>query len=80
MKNLQIRDLPDWIYFLLKEKARQERRTLAKQAIACIEAGLNLFPDDKTRRQQLLLKIQTDTPVPWGDFDPVAMIREDRDR
>ncbi len=80
MKNLQIRDLPDWVYALLKFKAHEERRTLAQQAIICLELGLNLKPDHKERRKKLLKQIMSQKPSLFFKKDSEALIREDRDR
>lgn len=42
MPALQVRDFPDDLYEELKERAREEHRSIAQQTIACVEQALSL--------------------------------------
>jgi len=80
MPVLQIRDLPDHLYAKLKAEAEREHRSLAQQAVAVLERALALTPSPKVRREALVREILAkDVPETPG-FDPVAAVREDRDR
>ena len=82
MPNLQIRDLPENLYRLLKERAKKERRSLAQEAVIALARGLEREGDPLDRRRKLLKEIeenQIDEKVK-SRFDPVALIREDRER
>ena len=41
MSSLQVRELPENIYSLLKRRAEAERRSIAQEAIALLAKGLN---------------------------------------
>jgi len=82
MPNLQIRDLPENLYRLLKERAKKERRSLAQEAVIALARGLEREGDPLDRRRKLLKEIeenQIDEKVKF-QLDPVALIREDRER
>jgi len=82
MPNLQIRDLPENLYRLLKERAKKERRSLAQEAVIALARGLEREGDPLDRRRKLLKEIeenQIDEKVK-SQLDPVALIREDRER
>lgn len=81
MPAIQIRDVPDPIYRKLVEAAKRERRSLAQQTLEVIARGLNAESDAKSRRRNLIASIrQKNAGVGLGLRDPVALIREDRDR
>jgi len=82
MPNLQIRDLPEGLYRLLKERAKRERRSLAQEAIIALAKGLQKDESPRERRKSLLKEIennQIDEKIKER-FDPAALIREDRER
>lgn len=81
MPSLQIRNLPDDIFQVLRLRARREHRSLAQQAI--IE--LRKMPELKRRdRRQAVLdevsdRLRREGPLTLP-FSPEEAIREDRDR
>ncbi|MEZ4754157.1 MAG: hypothetical protein R3A13_07600 [Bdellovibrionota bacterium] len=82
MASLQVRDLPDHIYNLLVEQARQEHRSLAQQAVAVLAKGLGIDLSPSARRKKILDNLEK-YPIasdPSLIPDPVALIREDRSR
>ncbi len=80
MPSLQVRELPDNIYHLLQKKARAENRSLAQEAVSILAKGLNTSPSNKSRRAALLQEIEKKSlPETSKSFDPVALIREDRE-
>ena len=58
MASLQIRKLPENIYFLLKQRAQAEHRSIAQEAIVILAKGLNTSIAQKERRTRLLQRIK----------------------
>jgi len=82
MPSLQVRELPENIYYQLCHEAEIQHRSLAQQAVATLARGLTLELDPKSRRQKLLARIISD-PVKLNAVSPVnptLLVREDRDR
>ncbi len=79
MPSLHVRDLPEEIYHSLCAEAVLEHRSIAQQAVAVLARGLKMDGSRQRRRAMLLAKIQADD---HGRVypDPVALIREDRER
>ena len=82
MSSLQVRELPENIYYQLKKTAEQEHRSLAQQAVAVLAKGLKVSSSPKERRLALLRQITQATVFDSETFGatPEALIREDRDR
>ncbi len=82
MPSLQVRELPENIYFQLCREAEMQHRSIAQQAVATLARGLQLERDPKSRRKALLAQINTN-PIKLNGVspvDPVQFIREDRER
>jgi hypothetical protein len=77
MPTLQVRDVPEAIYKALAETAKRERRSLTQQALIAMERGLSM-EDYKLRRQTVLDEVRRQ-PIKLT-LDPVALVREDRNR
>ncbi len=83
MSSLQVRELPENIYSLLKRRAEAEHRSIAQEAIALLAKGLDTSIAPKERRTRLLQKIAEEAGLNSGaaaKLDPVQLIREDRRR
>ena len=83
MSSLQVRELPENIYSLLKRRAEAEHRSIAQEAIALLAKGLDTSISPKVRRTKLLQKIAEEPGLNGGTvskLDPVELIREDRER
>ena len=83
MASLQIRKLPENIYFLLKQRAEAEHRSIAQEAIILLAKGLDTSIAPKESQTSLLKKIEEETELKSGTaakFNPVELIREDRKR
>ena len=83
MASLQVRELPENIYSLLKRRAEAEHRSIAQEAIALLAKGLDTSIAPKERRHKLLQKITEEAGLNSGTaakLDPVELIREDRRR
>ena len=82
MPSLQVRELPDNIYHLLQKKAQSEHRSLAQEAVATLARGLQTSLSPRERRTELLQHIAENPAVDQSVLllDPVALLREDRDR
>ncbi len=81
MPSLQVRDLPDHIYYKLQKKASSEHRSLAQEAVIILAEGLNSSRSPKLRREQLLQDIGQNKPDKSVLLiDPVDLLRDDRQR
>ena len=82
MASLQVREVPAVLYGELRRAAQREHRSLSQQALMVLKKGLGAEDDPKSRRLRLVEEIVQDPITPHGDrmSDPVALIREDRDR
>ena len=83
MSSLQVRELPENIYSLLKRRAEAEHRSIAQEAIALLAKGLETLISPKVRRTKLLQKIAEESGLSDGTvskLDPVELIRKDRER
>ena len=82
MATLQIRDLDDEVYHLLKELAKTEHRSLAKQAAAILERAVSEGLGQRARRRGILDRIASEPALEWPESleSPADLIREDRDR
>ena len=82
MSSLQVRELPENIYSLLKRRAEAEHRSIAQEAIVLLAKGLDTSISPKVRRTKLLQKISEEPGLSGGTvskLDPVELIREDRE-
>lgn len=82
MASLQIRNLPDELYEALKQRAHEERRSLAQQAIVALEEGLAMSAEANRRRRRAVLeglRLLTTLGDTSDWADTTALIREDRD-
>ena len=82
MPSLQIRDLPDPIYRLLVERAREDRRTLAQEATVLLSEALVVSEPPKNRRGKILAELSRGRRrINFARMStPEQLIREDRDR
>ena len=83
MASLQIRKLPENIYFLLKQRAEAEHPCIAQEAIVLLAKGLDTSIAPKERRTRLLQRIVEEAEINSGTtakLDPVELVREDRRR
>ena len=83
MASLQIRKLPENIFFLLKQRAEAEHRSIAQEAIVLLAKGLDTSIAPKERRTRLLQRIVEEAEINSGTaakLDPVELILEDRRR
>jgi plasmid stability protein len=82
MPSLQIRELPEHIYQALCRRAREEHRSITKQAVSALARGLDVDLEASSRRVRLLQAIKEENSAqPTGPLPaPARLIREDRDR
>lgn len=80
MPTLQVRDLPDDVYVKLSAVANEENRSLAQQTIVLLKESLGLHANNKLRRKGVLKSIEEKGYKDIKSIDPVALIREDRER
>lgn len=81
MALLQVRDFPSDLYEELGRRAKDERRSLAQQTVVIMRDALQKPESDKERRQRVMAEAREFAKTLPQDLpDPVALIREDRDR
>ena len=83
MASFHIGELLENIYFLLKQRAEAEHRSIAQEAIVLLAKGLDTSIAPKERRTKLLQKIEEEAELnreTVAKLDPVELIREDRRR
>ncbi len=83
MASLQVRDLPEELYYKLKEEARRAHRSLAQQAIVALSRGLDSPISSRERRQRLLQSLKNTTKAKTTLSalpSPLELIHEDRQR
>ena len=83
MASLQVRELPENIYSVLKQRAEAEHRSIAQEAIVLLAKGLDTSTSPKERRARLLQRIEEEAELNSGTaakLNPVELIREDRKR
>ena len=81
MPLLQVRDFPLDLYEQLKELAETERRSLAQQTVVMIRNSLETPEFSQARHAQAVDEARRlAEATPACALDPVALIREDRDR
>lgn len=80
MPTLQVRDLPDEIHAQLTWLAEKDHRSLAQETIVLLKEAIESRVGNQDKRRKALLKLSSLKLSPHGHPDPVAMIREDRER
>lgn len=82
MPSLQVRDLPDNIYYQLQKNARAEHRSLAQEAVVILARGLKVSASNRERREKLLEIISLSSVQESVDeqINLVDLVREDRER
>jgi len=80
--SLQVRDLPEHIYQKIVQRAAAERRSVSQEAIVLLEKALEIAERTVDYRIKLVDQIVMETKeVPQNKLpDPVALVREDRDK
>ena len=76
MASLQVREMPAVLYQTLQERARQEHRSLAQQAVVTLARGEN--PTE--RRRELLGRIKEASSESMELPDASELVRGDRAR
>ena len=80
MATLQIRDMPDEVYEAPADRAQTQHRSVEEQAIAELARNAEVEAH-RVRRAAIEWLRQAEPLVRDEDaFDPVQLIREDRDR
>ncbi len=80
MPSLQVRDLPENVYYLLQKKALKEHRSLSQEAIVILAKALNTEDSFQSRRADLLKEICLNKKIESKLPDAIDLIREDRER
>lgn len=80
MPILQVHDLPDEIYSQIYLLAQKEHRTIRQQTILMLQDSIDKRIGNKSKRQ-LVFKKMEDLNIEADQLpDPVALLREDRER
>lgn len=73
MATLNLKNFPEPLYERLRERARQERRSLAQEVIHLLEKAVEPPPS------RSILDLRGLGKECWKELDPVAYIRAERD-
>ena len=81
MASFHIGELPENIYFMLKQRAEAEHRSIAEEAIVLLAKGLDtsIAPERRTRLLQRIVEEDEINSGTAAKLDPVELIREDED-
>ena len=80
MPLLQVRDFPADLYEKLKDLAAAERRSIAQQTVVLVREQLSYQDPGVLHARAVDEALRLGGSTPPNDLDPVAMIREDRER
>ena len=81
MPLLQVRDIPEDLYYTLSKVAEAENRSIAQETIVLLKKALNFQQERLSRRRQVLEEIKALNFTNTDSFpNPADLIREDRDR
>jgi plasmid stability protein len=81
MPTLQVRELPEDVYYRLRQKAREEHRSLAQETVVLLRRALDSSEMHRSRRTEALERIAHRSIQDVPDFPSSEdVIREDRDR
>jgi len=69
MPSLQVRELPENIYRLLKNRAAAAHRSLEQEAIMTLAKGLETSTSNKDRRARVLAAIGAAAPVAGKKYE-----------
>jgi plasmid stability protein len=81
MPTLQVRELPEDVYYHLQRRAQQEHRSMAQETVVLLRKALDTAEVRRSRREEALERIahrQVRTVPRFSSSEEV--IREDRDR
>jgi len=81
MPTLQVRELPEDVYYRLQRKAQQEHRSIAQETIVLLRRALDASEIQRSRRTEALERIAQRQIPHVPDFpSSEEVVREDRDR
>jgi plasmid stability protein len=83
MATLYVENVPDELYEALRSRAKQNRKSIAREVISLLEDTLPTAAQLKKRRKFLdyVLELKKNSPPTPGPFPSTEeMIREDRER
>ena len=83
MATLYVENIPDELYRALRKRARQRRKSIAKEVLSLLEENVPTAKELKARREfvRQLERIRSQPPASRGPFpSSEEMLREDRRR
>lgn len=81
MASLQVRELPDVLYYKLQKLADSEHRSMAQQAVILLAQALAVSLSNTDRRKNILVAAAATPKTKQAKYSaPDKLIREDRDR
>jgi plasmid stability protein len=83
MATLYVENVPDDLYEALRKRARQNRKSIAAEVVALLEANVPTAKELKARKEFLAraLRLRSRKPLSAGPFPSAEeMLREDRSR
>ncbi len=81
MPSLQVRELPEDLYYRLQARAEAEHRSLAQETIVLLRTALGV-PESRKAERQAILRRARDRKLnfPADVPSPAEVVREDRQR
>ena len=81
MPLLQVRDIPEDLYDELSKVAKQDNRSIAQETIVLLRNALDQ-KNERIKRRRAIIEQAKKLNLDPNDtlFDPVGLIREDRNR
>ena len=79
MPTLVIKNLPDALHAQLKERARRHHRSLNKEAVALIEAGVSQTPDGQSGPDALEAIFTASDALTRSGLDPAEWAAHSRE-
>ena len=80
MATLHVRNLPDDLYERLRQRAREERRSISAVVIGLLDAGLAERGPSRREILESVDRRRSFRPADAGAPDVVTLLRENRDR
>jgi len=82
MPTLYVENVPDELYRGLRQRARENRSSIAVEVISLLERSIPTTAEMKRRRQfyQRMAKFRSHRAQSDGPFSTEQMVREDRER
>lgn len=80
MPILHVRHVPEELYERLRQRARDENRSISAEVISLLERGLQEPPRSRKEVVEAILRRRSLRPTELGMPESTVLLREDRER